>query len=98
MAEFMVSHTETDGLGRYCARVEGIAEEAELTYARRGAGLVIAHHTFAPPSMRGTGVALVLVERLIADARTQGFKIVPTCSYIAVQARRHPEWADVIAR
>ncbi len=48
--------------------------------------------------MRGTGVALALVKQLIADARTQGFKILPTCSYIAVQAKRHPEWADVISQ
>lgn len=98
MAEIKIERTQTDTQGRYSASIDGIADEAELTYARRGADLVIAHHTFAPPSMRGTGVALALVERLIADARAEGFKIVPTCSYIAVQAKRHPEWADVIAR
>ncbi|MEQ1614563.1 MAG: GNAT family N-acetyltransferase [Hyphomicrobiaceae bacterium] len=98
MGEFTISHAESDGRGRYSARVDGFVGEAELTYMRRGPDLVVAHHTFAPPSMRGTGVALALVKQLIADARTQGFKILPTCSYIAVQAKRHPEWADVISQ
>jgi predicted GNAT family acetyltransferase len=47
--------------------------------------------------MRGRGVAQFLVEALIADAREQGFRIVPQCSYVAVQFRRHPEWVDLLA-
>jgi predicted GNAT family acetyltransferase len=47
--------------------------------------------------MRGQGVAQVLVEALVADARAQGFKIVPQCSYVAALFRRHPEWADLLA-
>ena len=47
--------------------------------------------------MRGQGVAQVLVEALVADAREQGFKIVPQCSYVEAQFRRHPEWADLLA-
>ena len=38
-----------------------------------------------------------LVNRAIADARTDGSKIVPLCSYVAAQFRRHPEWADLRA-
>ena len=47
--------------------------------------------------MRGGGVAQLLVEALVADAREQGFRIVPQCSYVAAQFRRHPEWADLLA-
>jgi predicted GNAT family acetyltransferase len=42
-------------------------------------------------------VAQLLVEALIADAREQGFRIVPQCSYVAAQFRRHPDWADWLA-
>ncbi len=38
-----------------------------------------------------------LVEALIEDARSEGFKIIPTCSYVAAQFDRHPEWADLRA-
>ena len=88
---------EDDGgeRGRYVVYLsDGI--EAELTYARRD-GRLIADHTFVPPSHRGQGIAERLVDALIADARSSGDKIVPVCSYVAVQFRRHPEWADLKA-
>ncbi len=59
---------------------------------------VLADHTLTPVAMRGQGVASALVERLIADARREGFKVVPKCPFVVAQFERHPEWADVRAR
>jgi uncharacterized protein len=88
---------ETAGRGgRYVARIEGVEGEAQLVFTIRGAGLISADHTEAPPSMRGTGAAAALVDHMIADARESGFKIVPLCPYVAAQYKRHPEWADVM--
>ena len=84
-------------LGRYVAHVEGADGEARLEFTTRGPELVSADHTEAPDSMRGTGVALALVERLIADARSEGFKIIPLCPYVLAQYRRHPDWRDAMA-
>lgn len=98
MSQIEIVRTDGAEGGRYEARVAGVDGAAELTYARRGRDTVYANHTFAPPSMRGSGVALALVERLVADARAEGFKIIPSCSYVAAQARRHPEWADLFAQ
>lgn len=83
--------------GAYRVTLEGAADPAELTWHARGP-LRVADHTFVPPEMRGLGVAQQLVEALIADARAQGFRIVPECSYVAAQFRRHPEWADLLAQ
>lgn len=91
-----ISRELTETKGRYVARIDGIADEAELTFSRASPTLVIADHTFAPDSMRGTGVARALVERLIADARGEGFKIIPLCPYVKAQYARHPEWSDVM--
>ena len=68
--------------------------EAELTYSRLGASQVIADHTGVPDGLRGTGAGLALVERLVTDARAEGFKIVPLCPYVNRQRARHPDWAD----
>ena len=84
--------------GRYVARITGIDGEAELTFTQEGSSLVMAEHTFAPETMRGTGVAKALVERLVADARTGGFKIVALCPYVKAQFVRHPDWDDVIEK
>ncbi|MDZ7668701.1 MAG: GNAT family N-acetyltransferase [Gammaproteobacteria bacterium] len=83
--------------GRYVARVAGIDGEAELTFARLRPDLVSADHTEAPESLRGTGAAAALVDRLVDDARQQGFKIIPQCSYVQARYEKHPEWSDVFA-
>lgn len=91
-----IRRTETAARGRYVGRIDGVAGVAELTYSRANPKLIIVDHTFAPESMRGKGAAKALVERVIADARAEGFKIFPLCTYVKAQAERHPEWADVI--
>jgi uncharacterized protein len=83
--------------GRYVGLIEGIDGEAELTFARSGPTEIIADHTFAPDSMRGTGIAKALVERLVSDARAEGVKIIPTCTYVQAQFKRNPDWLDVLA-
>jgi predicted GNAT family acetyltransferase len=82
--------------GRYVIRLpEG--REAEMTYGRNANGTVTADHTFVPEEHRGQGLADLLMARLIADARSEGFRIVPLCSYVALQFKRHPEWAELRA-
>lgn len=83
------------GQGRYVARIEGVDDEAELVYVTRGAHLISADHTFAPPALRGTGAAFALVQAMVDDARENGFKVIPRCSYVVAQAEKHPDWADV---
>ena len=82
--------------GAYRAELPGAQRAAELTWRARGHTRV-ANHTFVPPELRGRGVAQQLVEALVADAREQGFKIEPTCSYVEALFRRRPDWADVRA-
>ena len=82
--------------GAYCMDVEGADRQAELTWRARGQAR-IADHTFTPPAARGKGIALKLVEAMVADAREQGFTIVPQCPYVEAQFRKHPDWADVRA-
>jgi predicted GNAT family acetyltransferase len=54
-------------------------------------------HTFTPPELRGRNIAAQLMHALIEDARADGSKIRPNCSYVVAQFRRHPEWADLLA-
>jgi len=96
MSDVTITRELTQTKGRYAARAPGVTEEAELTLSRASPILVIADHTFVPDSMRGMGVGQALVNRLIADARSEGFKIIPLCPYVKSQYLRHPEWADVM--
>ena len=96
-ATIRVTHEDYGSSGRYAARLPGVDGEAELTWRAGDPGIIVADHTYAPVSMRGTGVALALVQRLIADARERNLLIVPACSYVRIQFDRHPDWADVRA-
>jgi hypothetical protein len=96
VAEITIVRDDADTKGRYVATVSGIAEPAELHFSKAGPALVIANHTDVPASLRGTGVGRALVDRLIADARQSGVRIVPLCPFVKAQYQRHPEWSDVM--
>jgi len=92
-AEPQITREVSGSKGRYLYRLNGA--EAELTYSVTSASLIIADHTGVPDSLRGTGAGQALVERLVADARAEGVRIVPLCPFVNAQRRRHPDWADV---
>lgn len=91
MTEITREHGETKG--RYALVQDGA--EAELTYSIVSPTKIIADHTGVPDALRGTGVGVKLVERLVADARAEGVKIIALCPFVKAQSRKHPEWADV---
>ena len=80
--------------GRYVALIDRVEGEAELTFSYSNATLVSAYRIFASDYVGGTDAAKTLVECSIADARTEGFKILPLCPYVKSQYLHHPEWAD----
>jgi hypothetical protein len=95
LTDFQIERENHGHKGRYVIRQDG--EEAELTYSVTSPVLVIADHTGVPDSFRGSGAGLALVERLVADARAEGFRIMPLCPFVNAQRKRHPEWADAFA-
>jgi predicted GNAT family acetyltransferase len=79
--------------GRWFTVVDG--HEAEMTYSRASATLIIIDHTEVPDALRGRGVGQALVLRAVEEARREGFKIIPLCPFAKAQFERHPEWGDV---
>ena len=96
MEEVTITRHGDCSKGEYHAHVAGTEHIGRLTWVQNG-NVRIADHTLVPPEIGGRGVAARLVEALVADARDEGFRIDPVCSYIAVAFRRHPEWADLHA-
>jgi len=97
MTDLKITYTETETKGRYAATQDGMEGEAELTTSKVSPTLIIADHTAVPDSMRGRGVGRALADRLIADARSKGQRIVPLCPFVRAHAVRHREkLADVI--
>ncbi len=96
MSQVTITHHDHGSSGEYHAHVAGSDHIGRLTWEERG-GVRLATHTLVPPPIGNRGVAAQLVQAMVADAREQGFKIKPLCSYVDVAFRRHPEWAELRA-
>lgn len=94
--EYPVEREEDEFGGRYVIRLAP-GDEAEMTFRKSGANTLVIDHTGVPPAYRGRGIAELLVRRMIADARADDSRIMPLCSYVIAQFRRHPEWSDLLA-
>jgi len=95
--QFTVEREDSTGHGRYVIHLPGELE-AEMTFRKLGSDAIAIDHTYTPPEFRGQNIAALLMNRSIADARRDGVKIRPVCSYAVAQFRRHPEWADLLAQ
>lgn len=80
--------------GRYVAVVDG--HEAEMTFSRASAALVIIDHTGVPDALRGKGVGQALALHAVAAAREGGWRIMALCPFFKAEAKRHEEWRDVV--
>ncbi|MEM1428544.1 MAG: GNAT family N-acetyltransferase [Pseudomonadota bacterium] len=97
MTDLTITREDTETKGRYVARISGVGDEADLTFSKASDTLIIVDHTGVPDSLRGRGIATALSERVIADARKAGQKIMPLCPFFRSYVERHKEeTADVV--
>ncbi|MEE6178373.1 GNAT family N-acetyltransferase [Mycobacterium sp. 050134] len=79
--------------GRYTIAVEGkqvgLAEFADRDNQR------VFFHTEIDPAYGGRGLATILVEEALTEARDEGKRIVPVCSMIGTVLKKHPEFDDI---
>lgn len=80
---------------RFETEVEGLL--SVLEYSKSGERIVYTH-TGVPKELEGRGIAGALVKKALDQARSEGLRIVPQCSYVAAWVRRHPEYADLLHR
>lgn len=92
--DITIQHEHEGRHGRYFARLDD-GSEAEMTYRDIEPGVISIDHTLVPDAFRGRGIAEKLVKTAIDDAERNNLQIIPVCSYVAVQFRRHPEWAHL---
>lgn len=71
-------------------------KEAEMTYRQVDKTTLNFNHTYVPPSLRGQGIAERIVREAVTYAREQGFRVIPSCSYVRVFFKRHPQYADLL--
>ena len=78
---------------RFELEVDG--HTAFLTYDR-GAERLELIHTNVPDELEGKGVGSRLVKEVLAFARENSLKVIPTCKFVRSYLERHPEQQDVL--
>jgi uncharacterized protein len=59
-------------------------------------GVLTAHHTEVREEAEGKGYGKKLLAAMTDYARRNNLKVIPLCSYVHLQFRRHPdEYADI---
>lgn len=85
--------TVTAEEGRYTVAVEGetvgLADFVDRDNQR------VFFHTEIDPRFGGRGLATILVEEALTEARDEGKRIVPVCSMVGTVLKRHPEFDDI---
>lgn len=84
---------DSDGQ-RFYTVVDG--HEAEVSYELEDGAMLITH-TGVPGAIGGRGIAGDLNRAAFEHARAQGLRVRPLCAYAAAWAKRHDEFADLLA-
>jgi predicted GNAT family acetyltransferase len=68
---------------------------AFISYAEQGDKALDLMHTEVPQSMQGKGVGLDLVKGTLDLAKAEGYRVVPSCAFVAKFIERNPEYGDL---
>lgn len=79
---------------RFAANLDG--KTAYLTYRELDGRILDLDHTFVPREHRGGGIASQLTAEALAYARDRGYKVVPSCPFVAAYIGRHPQHRDLL--
>ncbi len=60
-------------------------------------GVMIIHHTYTPPEMRGHGIAAQLTKFALDYCRENNIKVNPECPYTRVYIEQHTEYQDLLS-
>jgi uncharacterized protein len=83
----MVQVTHDTTAHRFTSEVDG--EHAVLDY-QLAAGVMTITHTRVPRPIEGRGIAGELMREALSAARSNGWQVVPACSYAAAYIEKHP--------
>lgn len=78
--------------GKFYIQKDG--DEAYLMYQEEGTVLDF-YETYVPTRFRGQGIAARVVETALVYARDNGYKVRPTCPYVATYMERKGDYEDV---
>ncbi|MDF2613075.1 MAG: N-acetyltransferase [Clostridia bacterium] len=71
---------------------------AEVTFPNVGDNVVNINHTFVDQSLRGQGIASILLDEAYKEIKKQNKKVTLTCSYAVKWFEQHSSCKDILVR
>lgn len=79
----------------HCFELKLEGHRCVLDYTLRDRVMTVTH-TGVPNELGGRGLAAELTKFALNHARTEGWKVVPQCSYVAAYIQKHPEYESLL--
>ena len=89
----VVDITHNQAANRFETNIEG--HTGFISYQDQDDRIVY-DHTIVPSELGGKGVGSALVKHALDYARSEGKKVVPTCSFVASYINKHAEYQDLL--
>lgn len=89
-----MSFRDNETEARFEWEEDGFVSVADYVIGRDGERIL--PHVETPAAARGRGAAGRLMDAIVADARTRGYKLRPVCPYAVAYFRRHPAANDAL--
>ena len=69
---------------------------AYITYRQLDGQVLELDHTYVPRESRAGGIASQLTAHALEYARERGYRVVPSCPFVAAYIERHPEYRELL--
>ncbi len=83
--------------GQFVAVLDGQASEAVMKYREADAGTLDYYSTYTPESLRGRGIAGVIVRAALDYALDHKLSVIPSCPYVAKLIERDTKYSSLLA-
>ena len=94
----LIQHREEGKKGIYYIEDEGNVL-AEIVYANANDGrLLIIEHTEVSDELKGQNIGYALVHKVVEQARMQGQKVAPVCSFAKAIFDKKADFKDVLSQ
>jgi predicted GNAT family acetyltransferase len=79
---------------RFYTIVNGM--ESHLEYEMYGDKTVVFYHTYVPESLRGKGLAKMIIKEGLDWALSKNYRVIPSCSAVRTFILRNPEYSSTL--
>jgi predicted GNAT family acetyltransferase len=88
----MIEHNVTDK----CFELRLDGHRCELDYTLDNNVMTITH-TGVPSELGGRGLAAEITKFALDHAQSQGWRVIPQCSYVAAYIKKHTQYASLVS-